>query len=245
MTEDTQSKAKANAAEAISIGFIEKAWELKWGIQLIYIALYADAVLAWFLHRNLLSVTSDSAQIWGAVGALLIAAAGFCLTVSLIIPVISGLLRAIVIEYAPNWLLGGFSEHAARPHEVSLHYLHTEALRTRDEFLMAIYREKKPSWMRRFTDQQQASTLMCGLALLMVADAWAGYASGTQTLLVWLADGHEVLFYLCLAPTAIMLLISTILKPYPRSDVYHPLLRKQQDQERDAMYGRGDTTPNS
>jgi hypothetical protein len=33
---------------------------------------------------------------------------------------------------------------------------------------------------------------MCGLALLLITDTWAGYASGTQTLLVWLADGHEV-----------------------------------------------------
>ena len=243
MTDETQSQGKVNAADAISIGFIEKAWEFKWGIQLVYIALYADAVLAWFLHRNLLSVTYDSAQIWGAVGALLIAAAGFCLTVSLIIPFFSGLLRVIVIQYAPSWLIHAFSEHTARPHEVSLHYRHTEALRTRDEFLMAIYREKNPSWVRRFSDHQQAGTLMCGLALLLIADAWAGYASGTQTLLVWLADGHEVPFYLCLAPTAIMLLITTNLKPYPRSDVYHPLLRRQQDQERDAMYGRGDKTP--
>lgn len=58
MTEEAQGKGKLNAAQAISIGFIEKAWEFKWGIQLIYIALYADAVLAWFLHRNLLSVTA-------------------------------------------------------------------------------------------------------------------------------------------------------------------------------------------
>lgn len=245
MTDETQSKSKVNAADAISISFIEKAWEFKWGVQLVYIALYADAVLAWFLHRNLLSVTADSAQIWGSVGALLIAAAGFCLTVSLVIPLFSGLLRAIVIEYAPNWLINAFSEHSARPHEVSLHYLHTEALRTRDEFLMAIYREKNPSFVRKFSNHQQAGTLMCGLALLLIADAWAGYASGTQTLLVWLADGHEVPFYLCLAPTAIMLLINTILKPYPRSDVYYPALRKQQDQERDAMYGRGDKTPYS
>lgn len=243
MTGETQSKGKVNAPDAISIGVIEKAWEFKWGIQLVYVALYADAILAWFLHINLLSVTYYSPQIWGAVGALLIAAAGFCLTVSLIIPFFSDLLRVTVIQYSPRWLTNAFSEHAARPHEVSFHYLHTEALRTRDEFLMAIYREKNPTWIRKFCDHRQPGTLMCGLALLLTADAWAGYASGTQTLLLWLADGHEVPFYLCLAPTAIMLLITTILKPYPRSDVYHPLLRKQQDQERDAMYGRGDKMP--
>lgn len=243
MTDETQSKGKVNTGDAISIGFIEKAWEFKWGIQLVYIALYADAMLAWFLHRNLLSVTNDSAQIWGAVGALLIAAAGFCLTVSLIIPFFSGLIRVIVIQFSPGWLINAFSAHAARPHEVSLHYLHTEALRTQDEFLMAIYREKNPSWVRRFSDHQQAGTLICGLAFLLIADAWAGYASGTQTLLLWLADGHEVPFYLCLVSTATVLLITTILKPYPRSDVYHPLLRKQQDQERDAKYGRGEKIP--
>lgn len=242
MTDETKGNDKVKAAEAISIGFVEKAWEFKWGIQLVYIALYSDAVLAWFLHRNLLSVTSDSTQIWGSVGGLLIAAAGFCLTVSLIIPIVSGLLTAIIIEYSPNWLINAFNERSQRPHEVSLHYLHTEALRTQNEFLMAIYRDKNSSWIRRFSDHQQANTLMCGLALLLVADAWAGYASGTQTLLVWLAEGHEVLFYLCLAPTAAMLLISTILKPYPRSDVYHPALREQQDQERDEMYGRNGET---
>lgn len=242
MTDETKGNDKVKAAEAISIGFVEKAWEFKWGIQLVYIALYSDAVLAWFLHRNLLSVTSDSTQIWGSVGGLLIAAAGFCLTVSLIIPIVSGLLTAIIIEYSPNWLINAFNERSQRPHEVSLHYLHTEALRTQNEFLMAIYRDKNSSWIRRFSDHQQANTLMCGLALLLVADAWAGYASGTQTLLVWLAEGHEVLFYLCLALTAAMLLISTILKPYPRSDVYHPALRKQQDQQLDEMYGRNGET---
>lgn len=108
---------------------------------------------------------------------------------------------------------------------------------------MAIYREEKPSGIRRFTDHQQAGTLICGLVLLMIADIWAGYAFGTETLFVWLAKGHEVAFYLCLAPAMGMLLISTILKPYARSNVYHPLLRKQQDQERDARYGRDDDAP--
>lgn len=82
MTGETQSRDKVSAADTISIGFTEKAWEFKWGIQLVYVALYADTVLASFLHRNLLSLTLDSAQIWGAVGALLVAAAGLCLTVS-------------------------------------------------------------------------------------------------------------------------------------------------------------------
>ena len=63
MTEEAQGKSKADAAQAISIGLIEKAWEFKWGIRLIYIALYADAVLAWFLHKNLLSVTTGSTQV--------------------------------------------------------------------------------------------------------------------------------------------------------------------------------------
>jgi hypothetical protein len=40
-----------------------------------------------------------------------------------------------------------------------------------------------------------------------------------------------------------MLLLTAILKPYPRSDVYHPFLRKQQDQVRDAVYGRDDHMP--
>lgn len=96
MTEEAQGKGKLNAADAISIGLIDKAWEFKWGIQLVYIGLYADAVLACVLHRNLLSVTADSSQIWESVSALLIAAAGFCLTVSLIIPVVSGFLKVII-----------------------------------------------------------------------------------------------------------------------------------------------------
>ncbi len=86
MTEESQGTAKQSVADAISIGIVEKAWEFKWGIQLVYIALYADAVLACVLHRNLLSVTSNSSQIWESIGALLISVAGFCLTVSLIIP---------------------------------------------------------------------------------------------------------------------------------------------------------------
>ena len=240
MTEEAQDKGKLNAADAISVGFIEKAWEFKWGIQLVYIALYADAVLACALHTNLLSVTASSSQIWESVGALLIAAAGFCLTVSLIIPTVSGLLRVIIIEYAPGFLINAYSGHAPHRDEVSLHYLHSEALRTRDELLMAIYREERPSRIRRFADHRQCGTLICGLVLLVIADIWAGYASGTETLFVWLAKGHEVEFYLCLAPTMGMLLVSTILKPYPRANVYHPPLREQQDRERNARYGRGD-----
>ncbi|WP_422422179.1 hypothetical protein [Pseudomonas sp. GZD-222] len=236
MAEETQGEGKLNAAQALSIGFIEKAWEFTWGIQLIYIVLYADAVLAWFLHRNLLSVTADSMQIWESIGALLIVAAGFCLTVSLIIPLCSGFLRAIIIEFAPNFLINAFSERSAERGEVSLHYLHTEALRTGDEFLMAIYREKNAGWLRKLIDQQQAGTLIVGLVMLIIADIWAGYASGTETLILWLARGNELPFYLCLAPTLSTLLIFTILKPWPRAYVYHPSIRRQQDQERKAMY---------
>lgn len=242
MTEEAQGKGKLNAAQAISIGFIEKAWEFKWGIQLIYIALYADAVLAWFLNRNLLSVTADSAQIWESIGALLLAVAGFCLTVSLIIPFFSGLLKATIIQFTPNFLFNAFTERSAELNEVSLCYLHTEALRTGDDFLMAIYREKNSIWIRKLFDQQQAGTLLTGLVLLIVTDIWAGYASGTETLILWLASGHEIPFYLCLAPALFTLLIFTILKPWPAAYAYHPPLRRQQDQERKEMYGTDGNT---
>jgi len=237
MKEEAQGKGKLDAAQAISIGFIEKAWEFKWGIQLIYIALYADAVLAWFLHRNLLSVTADSTQVWESIGALLIVVAVFCLTVSLIIPSISGLLRAIIIEISPNFLFNAFRERSIEPSEVSLDYLHTEALRTGDDFLMAIYREKHSIWIRKLIEQQQAGTLIIGVVLLMITDIWAGYSSGTETLILWLARGHEVPFYLYLALALFILPIFTILKPLPTAYVYHPRLRRQQDQERKEMYG--------
>lgn len=240
MTEEAQGKAKPNVADTISIGIVEKAWEFKWGIQLVYLGLYADAVLACVLHRNLLSVTSSSSQIWESVGALLIGVAGFCLTVSLIIPTISGILKTTIIECAPNFLINTFGEHSARRDEISLHYLHTEALKTKDEFLMAIYREQQPSAIRKSAEHRQSGTLISGLVLLMIADIWAGYASGTDTLLLLLARGHELAFYLSLAPTMVVLLIWASLRPYPRDNIYHPTLRKQQDQERAAIYGRGD-----
>ncbi|UPT38506.1 hypothetical protein [Pseudomonas amygdali] len=192
MTEEAQGKAKPSVADTISIGVVEKAWEFKWGIQLVYLGLYADAVLAFVLHRNLLSVTSSSSQIWESVGALLIGVAGFCLTVSLIIPTISGILKTTIIECAPNFLINAFGEHSARRNEISLHYLHTEALKTKDEFLMTIYREQQPSAIRKSAEHRQAGTLISGLVLLMIADIWAGYASGTDTLLLLLAQGHEL-----------------------------------------------------
>jgi hypothetical protein len=242
MTEEAQSKSKLDAAQAISIDFIEKAWEFKWGIQLIYIALYADAVLAWFLHQNLLSVTASSAQIWESIGALLIAVAGFCLIVSLVIPSVSGLLKAIIIQIAPNFLFNVFRERGVEPDEVPLYYLHAEALRTGDDFLMGIYREKNAIWIRKLIDQQQAGTLLIGLMLLTITNTWAGNTSGTETLILWLIGGHEVPFYLYLALTLFVLPIFTTLKPTPTVYVYHPRLRKQQDQERRAMYGTEENT---
>lgn len=242
MTEEAQGKSKVDIAQAISIGLIEKAWEFKWGIQLIYIALYADAVLAWFLHKNLLSVTADSAQVWESIGALLIVVAGFCLTVSLIIPLVSGLLTVIINEFAPNFLINAFSERSAEPNEVSLHYLHSEALRTSDDFLMAIYQEKYAIWIRKLNDQRQATSLLIGLMLLTISDIWVGYASGTETLILWFARGHEVPFYLYLALAIFPLPVFSILKPWPRAYAYHPHLRRQKDQERKEMYGSDGTT---
>ncbi|MDX9669552.1 MULTISPECIES: hypothetical protein [unclassified Pseudomonas] len=237
MTEEAQGKGKLDAAQAVSIGFIEKAWEFKWGIQLIYIALYADTVLAWFLHKNLLSVTTNTTHIWESIGGLLIAVAGFCLTVSLIIPMVSGLLKAVVMEFAPNFLFSAFRERGAEPDEVSLHYLHTEALRTNDDFLMTIYREKSSIWNRKLRDQQQAATLLIGLMLLTIADIWAGYTSDTQTLILWVARGYEVPFYLYLALAVFTLPVFAILTPWPRAYVYHPRLRRKQDQENKELYG--------
>ncbi|NTZ96992.1 hypothetical protein FCH79_17085 [Pseudomonas koreensis] len=237
MTEEAQGKTKVDAAQAISIGLIEKAWEFKWGIQLIYIALYADAVLAWVLHKNLLSVTTSSAQIWESIGALLLAIAGFGLTVSFVIPLFYQLLRKFIFDISPDLLFKAFSERDAGPSEVSVHYLHTEALRTSDDFLMAIYREKSSLWIRRLNDQQQASTLIIGLLLLITTNIFTGYASGTETLILWLTKGYEELSYLCLALISVPLLIFTILKPLPSDYTYHPMLRRKQDQERKELYG--------
>lgn len=242
MTEEAQGKSKVDAAQAISIGLIEKAWEFKWGIQLIYIALYADAVLAWFLNKNLLSLTTGSTQIWESVGALLLAVAGFGLTVSFVIPVFSEFLKAIIIEISPTFLLNAFRERDVGPSEVSLNYLHTEALRTSDDFLMAIYREKNSIWIRRLNDQRKATTLLIGLVLLTVSDIWVGYTSGTETLVLWLARGYEVPFYLYLALAIFILPIFWILKPWPRAYAYHPQLRRKQDHERKELYDSDGTT---
>lgn len=242
MTEEAQGKSKADAAQAISIGLIEKAWEFKWGIQLIYIALYADAVLAWFLHKNLLSVTTGSTQIWESIGALLLAVAGFGLTASFVIPQFSDFMRKFIIEISPAFLLDAFRKRGAESGEVSLHYLHTEALRTSDDFLMAIYQEKNSIWIRKLNDQRQATTLLIGLVLLTVSDIWVGYTSGTETLILWLARGYEVPFYLYLALTIFILPIFSILKPWPRAYAYHPQLRRKQDQERKELYGSDGTT---
>lgn len=241
MTEEAQGKSKVDAAQAISIGLIEKAWEFKWGIQLIYIALYADTVLAWFLHKNLLSVTTGSTQIWESVGALLLAVAGFGLTVSFVIPLFSEFLKALIIEISPAFLLNAFRERDVGPGEVSLHYLHTEALRTSDDFLMAIYREKNSIWIRKLNDQRQATSLLIGLVLLTISDIWVD-ASGTETLILWLARGHEVPFYLYLALAIFTLPVFSILKPWPRAYVYNPRLRRQEDQERKELYGSDGTT---
>lgn len=237
MTEEAQAKSKVDAAQAFSIGLIEKAWEFKWSLQLIYIALYADAVLAWFFHKNLLSVTISSAQIWESIGALLLAVAGFGLTVSFVIPLLYQLLRKLIFDISPDLLLNSFSERDAGPSEVSIHYVHTEALRTSDDFLMAIYREKNSLWIRRLNDQQQASTLIIGLLLLITTNTLTGYASGTETVILWFTKGYEELFYLCLALISVPLLMCTILKPLPSHYTYHPMLRRKQDQERKELYG--------
>ncbi|PWK45893.1 MULTISPECIES: hypothetical protein [unclassified Pseudomonas] len=236
MTEEAQGKSKVDAGQAFSIGLIEKAWEFKWGIQLIYIALYADAVLAWILHKNLLSVTTGSTQIWESIGALLLAVAGFGLTVSFVIPLFYELLRKFIFEFSPDFLLSAFSEPDAGPSQVSIGYLHTEALRTSDDFLMAIYREKKALWIRRLNDQRQASTLIIGLLLLTTTNILTGYVSGTETLILWLTKGYQEPFYLCLALISVPLLTFTILKPLPSDYVFHPQLRRKQDQERKELY---------
>lgn len=237
MTEEAQGKSKVDAAQAISIGLIEKAWEFKWGIQLIYIALYADVVLAWFLHKNLLSVTTGSTQIWESIGALLLAVAGFGLTVSFVIPLCFEFLRKLIFDITPDYILNSFTDRDAGRNEVSIEYLHTEALRTSDDFLMEIYREKNALWIRRLNDQRQATTLIIGLLLLVTTNILTGYASDTETLVLWLAKGYEKPFYLCLALIFVPLLTFTILKPLPSTYAYHPQLRRQQDKEQKELYG--------
>jgi len=243
MTEEAQGKSKADAAQAISIGLVEKAWEFKWSIQLIYIALYADAVLAWFLHKNILSVTTGSTQIWESIGALLLAVAGFGLTVSLIIPQLSDFLRKFIIEISPAFLFNVLKERGAEPNEVSLDYLHTEALRTSDDFLMSLYQEKRSVWLRKLSDRRQTATLLIGLMMLTIADILAGYASGTQTLILWAVRGYELPFYLYLSLAILTMPVFAILTPWPRAYVYHPRLRRQQDQENKELYGSHGITP--
>ncbi|MFJ3008304.1 hypothetical protein [Pseudomonas fluorescens] len=117
------------------------------------------------------------------------AVAGFGLTVSFVIPLYFEFLRKLIFDITPNFILNSVTDRDAGRSEVSIEYLHTEALRTSDDFLMAIYREKNALWIRRLNDQRQASTVIIGLLLLVTTNIFTGYASDTETLVLWLAKG--------------------------------------------------------
>lgn len=231
MSDTTQDTTKANAAQTLIVNIIDKAWEYRWGIQLTYLVLYADTALAWSLHKNLLSITTSSSDVWGSVGGLLLGVTGFSLTVAVVVPLVSEILRILVIELLFTKLNFLFEDRKAGHNEVTLHDLHCEALASENGFLMEIYREKRATWVGRINHQLQLGTLLCGLTMLIIANIWSGHATGVTTLMLAIGSMQEAPIHWLLAALSSMAAIWVWITPIPSSYLFHPpLSQKLQEQ---------------
>ena len=111
----TKSVTKSDSAIAdFSASFIEKAWELRWGVQLTYVVLFLDAALAFCAGKNLLSLSLSTEEMWKHAGLILVGVAAFCLTVSLLIPFCGNLFRAIGV-FAPWGIFDSNDVSSSRP----------------------------------------------------------------------------------------------------------------------------------
>ncbi|MGJ3439089.1 hypothetical protein AAZU54_03680 [Pseudomonas sp. Je.1.5.c] len=182
-----KDKIKSDSAFSdFSASFIEKAWELRWGVKLTYVVLALDLALALIAKKTVFSLALTPKGAWEHFGLILGGIAAFSLLVSIIIPFVGGFVR-VVGCFAPWEKLESDREDELPRGYVYLSSLVEHAVRENNDFAWAICRERREMYDQIAKQKSEIGLLVFGLVFLVVSNAIVGYISGVKTIGVELA----------------------------------------------------------
>jgi hypothetical protein len=224
----TKSVTKSDSAIAdFSASFIEKAWELRWGIQLTYVVLFLDAALAFCAGKNLMSLSLSTDEMWKHAGIILVGVAAFCLTVSLFIPFSANFFRAIGV-FVPWEKLDSTDVSSNRPFGyVLMSELKEHAFKENDDFAWELYKSKCETVKKEDETKHELGVLIFGLGALFCFDAWVGSAQGVATLGVMFGEIVGYSGWVTAFISLIVVLRMTWWAPWKTRWVHYPPLYHQ------------------
>ncbi len=234
---DAKEAVRSDSAFSdFSANFIDKAWELRWGLKLTYVVLFLDASLAIFAKRDLFSFSLTVKEAWEHAGAILVGVAFFSLLVSLVIPMLAQFFR-VLGRLFPWYKLDDHRDDEAGRGYVPCYKLKEFAIRENNEFAWARYQEQAQLYDRLEAHKLQVGSLTFGLAVLLVIDTCIGVTQGVATLglLLWEYTGLSGLGLMAIFLVGV--LRTAWWGPWQRELVYYPpLYEKLRDQARDHFH---------
>lgn len=178
MATDNQNTTAPSASEGIAI--IEKASELRWVLQFACAVLFADLAMLWKTGHGIVEWSTSTDQLLNNAGILAVSLLAFGVLVAIILPLLSELLRAvmipIVIYGTPQWLRGK-PDYTREVGYVHPYELRKFALKENSQFLLGMYQEHCDRKTKERTARLETGNLISGVLLLAIVD-WASQSLG-------------------------------------------------------------------
>lgn len=154
MTEQADSKDKS-LPDMGQLGWIERAAELHWALQIVASALFVDSALMLVEKRNLLDFPWGAVDWSGRIGQLVAALVVFCVLLSVVLPLCEAAARAAVVFIHYKWLYSPARETGQRPLLcVRDGELRDHADRTQSDYVFRLWQDAQEQ--RRQADAEKA-----------------------------------------------------------------------------------------
>lgn len=141
MTEQANGKDKS-LPDMGQLGWIERAAELHWALQIVAAALFVDSALMVVEKRNLLDFPWGAVDWSGRIGQLVVAVVVFSVLLSVVLPLCEAAARAVVVFIHDRWLYSRARETGQRPRFcVSSGELRDHADRTQSHYVFRLWQE--------------------------------------------------------------------------------------------------------
>jgi hypothetical protein len=85
----------ANPLTGLPGAVFENAWQYRWGVKLLFVCLFMDAVTALWHAPKLERISADTSVLWSNLGAIFEAFTLSCLLVSFVVPFAAGFIRVV------------------------------------------------------------------------------------------------------------------------------------------------------
>ncbi|MFG0410036.1 hypothetical protein [Pseudomonas sp. FYR_11] len=173
MSNTTPSSNGSSTAPAISLSWLERAWEVQWALRLACGVLFLDLAQLLWTGQGLMAWSKHSDGLLQDLAFLAVTLAGFALVMSLVLPMLGAIVRWIgweVITLLPSVQFSA-EEHRGRPlGYVAERDLLELALRENNSFLLDWYHRHVTRRQEQDAFMQTLGDLVFGCLVLAMLD---------------------------------------------------------------------------